>query len=134
MDNPAFVGTFSGTGTWHDAAGKSGGYRIRQTNLPTAEGLEVAFRHDFDDGSVVEAAFNLASLVPHLFRVDISGAAVGNGYMFGDICHYHMKFGDKFVEVTYRTGDGELSVFGSSSTNAEGNYIAWRETLRRVTG
>lgn len=54
--------------------------------------------------------------------------------MFGDICHYHMKFGDKFVEVTDRTGDGELSVFGSSSTNAEGNYIAWRETLRRVTG
>ena len=133
MDNPSFVGTFSGTGMWHDAAGKSAGYRIRQTNSATTEGLEVAFRHDFDDGSVVQAKFSLAWLVPHLFRVDISGAPVGNGYMFGDICHYHMKFGDKFVEVTYRTGDDELSVFGASSTNADGNYIAWQETLRRFT-
>ena len=133
MDNPSFVGTFSGTGMWHDAAGKSAGYRIRQTNVATAKGCEVAFRHDFDDGSVVEATFSLVRLVPHLFRVDISGAPVGNGYMFGDSCHYHMKLGDKFVEVTYRTADGELSVFGSSSTNAEGNYIAWHETLHRVT-
>jgi hypothetical protein len=70
-------------------------------------GLDVAFQHDFD-GSVVEAKFSLTWLVPHLFRVDISGAAVGNGYMFGDICHYHMKFGDKFVEVTYLTVDEGL--------------------------
>jgi hypothetical protein len=61
---------------WHDAAGKSAGYRIRQSNQATAQGLEVALK----------------------------------------------------------IRDGELSVFGSSSTHAEGNYIAWRETLRRVTG
>ena len=134
MDGPGFVGTFSGTGMWHDAAGKSAGYRIQQTNQTTAVGLDVAFKHDFDDGSVVEATFSLTWLVPHLFRVDISGAPVGNGYMFGDICHYHMKFGDKFVEVTYLTVDEGLSVFGSSSTNAEGHYIAWRETLRPVAG
>ena len=69
-------------------------------------------------------------IASNLFRVDVSGTPVGNGYLFGDLCHYHMKFGEKFVEVSYRSGAGELAVFGSSSTNAEGNYIAWTETLR----
>ncbi len=132
MDSPGFVGTFSGAGMWHDATGKSAGYRIQQTNQATAVGLDVSFKHDFDDGSVVEAKFSLTWLVPHLYRVDISGAPVGNGYVFGDICHYHMKFGDKLVEVTYRAADEALLVLGSSSTNAEGNYIAWQETLHRV--
>ena len=132
MDCPGFVGRFSGTGMWHDAAGKSAGYRVHQTNQGAAKRLEISFRHDFDDGSVVEAHVTLTGVVPQLLRVDISGAPVGNGYMFGDICHYHMKFGDKFVEVTYRTVDDGLLVFGSSSTNAEGNYTAWRETLHRV--
>jgi hypothetical protein len=27
-----FIGTFEGTGAWHDSAGQSQGYRIRQTN------------------------------------------------------------------------------------------------------
>jgi hypothetical protein len=43
-----------------------------------------------------------------------------------------MKLGDKFVEVTYRSSGAELAVFGSSTTNAEGNYIAWREMLKRL--
>ena len=42
-----------GTGTWHDSAGKSSAYRIQQTNLATADGFEVAFKHHFDDGTVV---------------------------------------------------------------------------------
>jgi len=125
-----FTGTFEGTGTWHDAAGKSATYRIQQTTSATDGGFEVAFRHDFEDGAVVEARFSMSWIASNLFRVDVSGAPVGNGYLFGDLCHYHMKFGEKFVEVSYRSGAGELAVFGSSSTNAEGNYIAWTETLR----
>jgi hypothetical protein len=126
------LGPYEGAGVWYDAARKSATYQIRQTNRATADGFEVAFRHDFDDGSVVEATFNMVWLVPHLFRVDISGAPVGNGYVFDDFCHYHMKLGDKFVEVTYRSSGAELAVFGSSTTNAEGNYIAWREMLKRL--
>jgi hypothetical protein len=94
-------------------------------------GFEVAFKHHFDDGALVEARFTMTWIGPNLFRVEASGATVGNGYVFGEFCHYHMKFGDKFVEVSYRAEAGGLEVYGSSSTNAEGNYIAWKETLRR---
>ena len=43
-----------------------------------------------------------------------------------------MKLGEKFVEVSYMAGAHSVEVFGSSSTNAEGNYIAWKETLLRT--
>jgi hypothetical protein len=125
------IGAYEGAGTWYDAARKSATYQIRQTNRATTDGFEVTFKHDFDDGSVVEATFGMTWLAPHLFRVEVAGSPVGNGYMFENVCHYHMKFGDTFVEVTYQSGGAELAVFGSSTTNAEGNYIAWREMLKR---
>ena len=31
------AGTYEGTGVWHDSAGKSATYTIRQTNLATAD-------------------------------------------------------------------------------------------------
>ena len=126
-----FLGTYEGTGTWHDASGKSASYTIHQTNVATPDGFEVAFHHDFDDGAEVEARFDMSWIAPHLFRVEVSGSPVGNGYVFGDVCHYHMKFGEKFVDVSYRLSLGTMEVFGSSSTNAEGLYIAWKETLQR---
>ena len=126
------MGTYEGTGAWHDAAGKSSGYRIRQTNTPSADGFEIAFKHDFDDGTVVDARFRMIWIAPNLFRVESNGAAIGNGYVFGGYCHYHLQPGAAFVEASYRASGDELEVFGSSSTNAEGHYIAWAETLRRV--
>jgi hypothetical protein len=41
--------------------------------------------------------------------------------------------GEAFVEATYRLEGDTLDVSGSSSRNADGNYIAWRERLHRVT-
>jgi hypothetical protein len=128
-----FVGTFEGHGAWHDAAGKSMAYRIRQTNTATADGFGIVFSHDFDDGTVVDARFSMTWIAPSLFRVDVAGAPVGNGYVFDAYCHYHLKMGDRFVEASYRPTPGGLEVFGSSTTNAEGLYIAWTETLRRVS-
>ena len=128
-----FVGTFEGTGAWHDAAGKSMAYRIRQTNTATADGFEIAFTHNFDDGTVVEARFSMTWIAPSLLRVDVAGAPVGNGYVFDAYCHYHLKMGDRFVEASYRSTSDGLEVFGSSTTNAEGLYIAWTETLHRVS-
>jgi hypothetical protein len=133
-DLQGLLGTFDGSGAWYDSAGKSATYRIRQTNTATADGVEVAFTHDFDDGTVVDARFSMSWLAPNLFRLDVAGTPVGNGYVFGGVCHYHMKLGEKFVEVSYMPGAGSVEVFGSSSTNAEGNYIAWHETLRRTAG
>ena len=126
------IGTYEGSGTWHDSTGNSMAYRIRQTNTATACGFDVAFKHDFDDGSVVEARFSMTWIASFLFRVDVAGSPVGNGYSFDGYCHYHMNVGDAFVEASYRPTAEGLEVFGSSSRNADGNYISWKETLRRT--
>lgn len=126
------LGAFDGSGAWYDSAGKSATYRITQINVSTADGFEVAFKHDFADATVVEARLTMTWIAASLFRVDVAGASVGNGYVFEKMCHYHMKFGDKFVEVSYVAGSDTVDVYGSSSSNAEGNYIAWKETLRRT--
>jgi hypothetical protein len=127
-----FLGMFEGAGSWHDSVGQASGYRIRQTNRATSEGFEVAFRHDFDDGTVVEARFRMVWIAPDIFRVDVADAAVGHGYVFGAYCHYHLKPGEAFVEASYRSSGKGLEVFGSSTRNAEGHYIAWKEILRRT--
>jgi hypothetical protein len=125
------AGTYEGTGEWHDSAGTSSTYTIRQTNLATTDGFEIAFKHDFADGAVVEARFTMMWVAPNIFRVSVAGAPVGHGYLFDDYCHYHLETGKAFVEASYRVGADAVEVFGSSTTNAEGNYIAWKEILRR---
>jgi len=42
-----------------------------------------------------------------------------------------MKIGETFVEAAYRTTADGLEVFGSSTRNAEGNYIAWHENFAK---
>ena len=127
-----FAGVYEGTGSWYDAAGKSARYTIRQTTTATADGFELAFKHDFDDGTDVDARFSMIWIAPHLVRVDVGGAAVGNGYVFDDCLHYHLRLGDKYVQASYQPSGSGLKVFGSSTTNAEGLYIAWTEELRSV--
>lgn len=127
-----WLGTYEGSGSWHDSAGKSASYTIRHTNAARDEGFEMAFHHDFDDGTVVDARFVMTWIAPNLFRVATAAAPIGNGYVFDAYCHYHLKIGDKFVEASYRASGDELEVFGSSTSNAEGNYIAWTERLRRI--
>jgi hypothetical protein len=127
-----FFGTYEGIGSWHEADGKSAAYRVHQTIRPVADDFEVAFRHDFDDGNVVEATFAMIWITSDLFRVLIAGKEVGNGYSFGGYCHYHLETDTAIVEASYRLTGGGLEVFGSSSTNAAGNFIAWQESLRRL--
>ena len=74
----------------------------------------------------------LGSLSMREWPGDVAGTPVGNGYLFGGYCHYHLKLGEKFVEASYRSTDAGLEVFGSSTANAEGHYIAWKERLRRT--
>ena len=63
------IGTYEGTGAWYDSAGKTSGYRVRQTNAPLADRFEVAFTHDFDDGNGV-AHFS-STLLRSLFSVRV---------------------------------------------------------------
>jgi hypothetical protein len=128
----AISGRYEGSGRWFQADGKTMAYRVMQTNRTTPAGFEIEFDHDFDDGSQTGAAFAMTWTAPHLFRVEIAGKPVGNGYFLGESCHYHIAAGEAFVEVVYRTDSNGLEVTGSSTRNAEGLYIAWQETLRRV--
>jgi hypothetical protein len=126
------AGRFAGEGVWYDSTGKSMTYDVHQTNSTTPDGFEIAFTHDFADGGVVEARFEMTWVAPHIFRVSVAGTPIGHGYFIDDYCHYHLETGKAFVEASYRFGADTVDVFGSSTKNAEGNYIAWREVLRRT--
>ena len=125
-----FDGVFEGLGSWYEATGRSQSYRVRHTNRRTDSGFEVTFRHDFDDGSVVEAHVTMLWTTEHLFSASAAGKLLGNGYWIGEFCHYHLEVGP-VVEVNLIPATNGLNVFGSSSRNKEGHYIAWHETLRR---
>jgi hypothetical protein len=127
-----FAGTFEGEGSWHDSTGKSSTYTVRQANAETADGFEIAFTHDFADGAVVDARVQMTWVAPSIVRVSVAGAAIGHGYVFDNYCHYHLETGSAFVEASYRFDTDRVDVFGSSTKNAEGHYIAWKEVLRRV--
>ncbi len=126
------TGTYEGAGEWFDSSGKSSTYSVRQTNSATADGFEITFKHDFPDGTVVDARFQMTWVAPHIFRVSVSGAALGYGYLLDGYRHYHLETGQAFVEASYRITGDTIDVFGSSTKNAEGHYIAWKETLRRT--
>lgn len=125
------VGQYVGSGTWHDSAGKSGSYQITQSIDETPNGFGVSFKHRFEDSSVVEATFDMHWVASRLFAVHVAGRPVGEGYWLGDYCHYRFQSDDRLVEAGYLVhGDG-LRTYGSSSKNAQGNYIAWHEELHR---
>ena len=132
MSGIAFAGRYEGSGVWYDEAGKSQTYTVVQTNTATSDGFDVAFKHDFADATVVEARFAMTRIGAFLLRVDVAGKPLGNGYCFDGGCHYHITAGQAVVEVSMRATGDLLEVHGSSTRNAEGLYIAWRESLRRV--
>lgn len=66
------------------------------------------------------------------FDSSAGGAPLGHGYLVDGYCHYHLETGKAFVEASYRFSGDTVEVFGSSTKNAEGNYIAWKELLRRA--
>jgi hypothetical protein len=131
-DIGSIAGDYYGTGHWYDSAGKSGTYRVTQANRVLTDGLEVSFHHDFDDGSVTDARLSLSNMAPKIYRVAMAGNVVGHGSWLDETLHYHLDIGGKFVEVGCRPNGNELHVSGSSTKNAEGNYVVWVEHLRRT--
>lgn len=131
-DIGAMAGEYEGVGQWYDSAGKTGAYQVTQANGVLTDGLAVSWHHAFDDGTVTAAQLTLSNLAPRIFRVAMAGTVVGHGSWLDETLHYHIEIGGKFVEVGYRSNGDELRVSGSSTRNAEGNYIVWVERLRRV--
>jgi hypothetical protein len=130
----AITGHYKGAGQWYDSTGKSGTYQVVQTMRALPTGLEVSFRHDFDDGNVTEARLTLSHVVPRIYRVTIAESPVGHGSWLDGTLHYHLEMGGKFVEASYRANGNDLLVSGSSTKNADGNYIVWVERLQLVSG
>ena len=54
---------------------------------------KIAFKHDFADGTVVDARFQMTWVAPHIFRVSVAGASLGYGYLLDGYCHYHLETG-----------------------------------------
>ena len=72
-------------------------------------------------------------IAPFIFRLDIGQEDLGRGYCIAGSCHYYLNTGAAFVAVSYRPTAEGVEVNGCSTRNAEGNFIAWHETLRRVS-
>jgi hypothetical protein len=131
-DIEAMAGEYKGEGRWYDSAGNVGTYDVMQTVHVLPAGIEISFRHDFDDGTVTEARLMLNQVAPYIYRVAMLEHEVGYGSWLGAMLHYHIEAGGKFVEVGYRPSGGDMLVSGSSTKNRAGNYIAWTERLERA--
>lgn len=133
MDNiQQFLGKWQGSGTWHDAAGKSGGYQVTQECGRRESTIELIFCHNFSDSTVTDAQFLFAPIDSVIFDLVVGGAKLGNGYILPDYLHYSLRAGDAYVEASYFIAGPELRVCGSSTKNKEGLFVAWHEELRKL--
>ena len=128
-----FHGNYAGSGFWVDVAGESKRYRIAQTIDVRESEICIRYEHDFfEEGTKSQGTFVLLRASEQLLSVRVNGSQVGNGYIFGDVFHYHIRVGDAYVEVGYCITERGLLVTGSSTKNAQGRFIAWQETLEKV--
>jgi len=131
-DFDSLLGTYVGDGAWTDIAGESKPYRVKQTISIASNDITVEYAHNFyEEGTATSGAFVFKRQQDSLLRVFMNGAALGNGYIFGDYLHYYVKVGDIFVQASYQAMSSGLLVNGSSSSNAQGRFIAWHEELRK---
>lgn len=128
----SFLGTYSGAGAWIDDAGESKPYGVHQSISISERGLTVDYTHDFyQEGSTTSGAFVLQRQGVSLLKVFMGGSALGHGYVFANYLHYYVKVGEVFVQAGYLVSPAGLEVNGSSSSNAQGRFIAWHESLQR---
>ena len=133
VDNLAFPGRYQGQGSWIDIAGESKRYRVTQEISGSASALRVRYAHEFfEEGTSTEGEFVFDFVSPTLFTASMKGAAVGNGYVFERYLHFNIRAGEIFVETSYQRVGNSLLVRGSSTSNAQGRFIAWSEVLERM--
>jgi hypothetical protein len=131
-DISSLCGSYSGSGSWVDEAGESKPYRVRQSISRSEQGVIVDYTHEFyEEGSTTSGAFVLQPHGTNLLQVFMNGKQMGHGYAFAGYLHYYLKVGEIFVQVSYQASATGLDVHGSSSSNAQGRFIAWHESLRR---
>lgn len=131
------LGTYGGSGQWHDETGASQVYTATLTLNRTAKGLTLSFRHVFHEDPAADDVHMTLTLSPwpkspSLLTFDL-GPTRGRGYQDADLLHYDIPLPATLVSATYRfTDTGICLVNGSSDSNADGNYIMWTERLSRT--
>jgi hypothetical protein len=134
VDRVTFPGRYQGEGSWLDIAGESKRYRVTQEISESASALVVRYAHEFfEEGTSTEGEFVFEFVSPTLFTTSMKGAAAGNGYVFERYLHFNIRAGDIFVETSYQRVGDALLVRGSSTSNAQGRFIAWSEVLERMS-
>ena len=133
IDDATLPGSYRGQGSWIDIAGESKRYRVMQEIAGSASALLVRYTHEFfEEGTSTEGEFVFEFVSPTLFTTRMKGAAVGNGYVFERYLHFNIRAGEIFVETSYQRVGDALLVRGSSTSNAQGRFIAWSEVLERM--
>ena len=128
-----FLGSYTGAGYWVDETSASKKYTIEQSCVRAADGLAVQYTHDlYEEKSEVRAELTFRPANSTVFTVLMNHREVGHGYVFGDSLHFHIQLGSVFVEVSYHVAGDKFFVRGSSTKNAQGNFICWSEALVRV--
>lgn len=133
----ALAGRYEGDGAWHDEAGDSKRYRIDMHLEPQPDGtLRDWFRHSFcEEGTEASQAIRMTPRGNGVLDILLEGTAIaGRGYCSGTVLHYELDVPGNPVQVTQQAGgDGTLTITGSARKNAQGRYIWWQETLRRLS-
>ena len=128
-----FLGSYTGAGYWIDETSVSKRYTIEQSCANAADGLAVQYAHDlYEEKSKVRAELTFRPNNGTVFTVLMNNMDVGRGYVFGDFLHFHIQLGPVFIEVSYQIAGDKMFVRGSSTKNAQGNFICWAEALDRV--
>ena len=126
------VGRYRGTGTWIDTTATSARYTIDHTISSNGDAAAIAFSHNFEDSTSIEGRYRFENSASPIFDVYTDDRLVGHGYVEDGSLHYHIRAGEAYVEVSYRKTGSELRIYGSSTKNADGNYIVWLERLHDV--
>lgn len=126
------AGEYVGSGTWIDTTATSARYAVHHTITSTKDAADIAFTHDFENRESIEGHFRFENSAAPIFDVYSENRLVGHGYVEDGSLHYHIRAGEAYIEVSYRKTGNELRIYGSSTKNADGNYIVWLERLRGV--
>ncbi len=134
---PFAVGVIQGHGAWADRQGGQGTYQAKLTILAEAGGVitHIVTRVFLNgDGAALYEENSRVEFTPSsdaFFEVAIRFEGKehrGNGYCFGNRCHYEVTLaGGARLEATYTLNGESIQLLGSSIKND--NLTVWAETL-----
>ena len=128
-----FSGSYAGDGIWIDDTGESNRYEVLQLIRHEATRLMVSYTHNFvEEGNSTHGEFVFEFVSPTIFDSSLNGVVVGNGYVFDTYLHFNIRIGDVFVETSYARAANTIQVRGSSTSNSQGRFIAWSESLTAI--